>query len=100
MQLNRPKFVEEREVRLPCEISAELNTGELIIDIQAGGDQSYGALIRPELVNRESSPATIPARVVAEWNGDLLVDLPIDTLIAGSRIRVRKDIVVEKSAMR
>ena len=78
-----------------AKISTELISGELVINIQAG-EQSYGALIRPELVNRESSPPTIPARVVAEWNGDLLVDLPIDTLTSGSRIRVQKSVVIEK----
>ena len=99
MQLNKPTFVTERDVLIPCEINSELDSGELIITVKAG-DQSYGALIRPEFVNRESSPPTIPARVVAEWNGDLLVDLPVDTLTSGSRIRVKRDVVIEKSTAR
>ncbi len=61
----------------------ELN--ELLVRFKVNGEE-YVAIVLERFVNR--SKRGLQGVVVAEYNGDLLVDLPTDTFTSGSRILV------------
>ena len=59
--------------------------GELIVRFKVNGEE-YTAIVLERFVNRDNSG--LQGLIVAEYNGDLLVDLPTDTFTSGPRILV------------
>lgn len=97
-----PNWIESpKQISIRCEKITKIEgTQELLIHIKINGDDF--TIFLPE----ENSPVidisnqTIKANLVATFNEDYLVDLPVDTLTSGPRIRIPKaqipEVVIEK----
>lgn len=80
-----------REIRIRCEKITKIgNSEELMIYIKINGED-FTAFIPPTMdfiINTVEK--TIKAFLVAKFDEDLLVDLPVETLTSGPRIRIPK----------
>jgi hypothetical protein len=85
-----------KEIKIRCEKITELgDSKELMIFIKINGED-LTAFIPPTMdfvINMVEK--TVKAILVAKFNDDYLVDLPVETLTSGPRIRIPKDYIRE-----
>ena len=76
------------QVWISCLDVSEVELGdELLVQFLANGE-TYTAFVHKSFVNRDNK--WLQGYIIANWDDDLLVDLPAETLTSGSRILVRR----------
>ena len=81
--------VEPQQVWISCQqIRDVASPGELLVQFRTNG-QTYTALVPERFVDREAKG--LQGFIIADWNDDLLVDIPTETFTSGPRILVRND---------
>lgn len=91
-----PIWLEPKEIQIRYEKVTHLkDTKEVMVHIRVNGEE-YAVFI-PHGIGfvLDSENKTIKAWLVAKFEDDLLVDLPVETLTSGQRIRIPKDHIDE-----
>lgn len=76
---------EPKQVWISCQDMREVGD-ELLVQFLANGE-TYTAFVHKRFVDRDNK--WLQGYIIADWDEDLLVDLPSETLTSGSRILVR-----------
>ena len=75
------------QVWISCQDVREIDPGdELLVQFLANGE-TYISFVHKRFVHRDKK--WLQGYIVADWDDDLLVDLPAETLTSGCRILVR-----------
>ena len=77
--------MDPQQVWLKCEDMTELNEGEAVVHFMANEEQ-YVSFVPKRFLDR--SGYRLQALVIADVEGGLLVDIPVETLTSGPRIFV------------
>lgn len=90
---------EPEPVWVICQLIKEsTQPGEMVVQFRNNGDE-YTAFVPKKFIDIENK--RLQAIIVAEIDDSWLVDIPVETLTSGSRIRIRnpeKDTVIVKAA--
>ena len=79
--------IEPEQVWISCqEIKTVEPRRELLVQFVANGN-SYVAIVPERFVDQARK--TLQGYIIADWDEDVLVDLPVETFSGGSRVLVR-----------